>query len=464
MGVRPQLGRLVAAPLLTIGVLAAILEWEIEHVGSIGLALVIFGGLVFVAVFVARRVRRRIESLADHYETLLTLSEEQSQRLEAANRSKDEFLATLSHELRTPLNLVLGWSRLLSTGRLSDTESHRAIDAIERAGRTQSRLVEDLLDLSHAASGRLHLSPRPTEVEPIVEAVVESLHAAADAKEISVNVGLDPAADAIAVDPDRFHQMIWNLLSNAIKFTPPRGHVWIGSRREPAGLVLSVKDDGIGFPPETAAHLFERFRQGDASTTRQHGGLGLGLAIVRHLAELHGGSVSARSEGKQRGSAFELRLPLRPVGERPPGIAPQPIREELLSGISVLVVDDDAQALEMTRASLEQFGARVACAGSGREARARFERQPPDVLVSDLKMKEQDGFELIRELRAFETPLGRHVPAIALSGLARADDKTRAIDAGFQRFFRKPLDPQELATAVERLAHPTSQANRRAYG
>ncbi len=451
---RPLLGRLIVTPFATIGVIAAVLTWEVEHVGSVVLSLAILVGGIVVGVAVARRLRCDFDRLADHYEALLRTADEQSRQAEHANRVKDEFLATLSHELRTPLNSVLGWARLLAGGKLNAEQTARAMQAIERAGWAQSRLIEDLLDVSRIVSGKLQISPRPTLIQPLVHSAVDALRAAADAKHISVEVDVADDVGPIALDPDRVRQVVWNLLSNAIKFTPSGGRVTITMTAHGGEVCLSVEDTGIGFRPEVAAHLFERFRQGDSSSTRQFGGLGLGLGIVRHLVELHGGTVSAYSAGENAGSRFEVRLPIPEVEaapvERPHAAIHPPVPS--LRGVSVLVVDDDPHALDFLRSTLEQSGAAVVTASSAREARDRFTRQRPDVIVSDLLMPGEDGLKLIRDIREIENGNGRHTPAAAITALARADDRRRALTAGYEMHVVKPVDPAELVSAVERLA------------
>jgi signal transduction histidine kinase/ActR/RegA family two-component response regulator len=458
---RLRLGRLVVVPLGTIGVLAALLTWEIEHVGSVMLALALTSGGIVAGVLVARRVRNELDELSRHYESLLRIADEQSRQAESANRMKDEFLATLSHELRTPLNAILGWARLLASGNLDARQAAKAVQAIERAGWAQSRVIEDLLDVSHIVSGRLAITPRPTLIQPLVQAAVDTQRTAAAAKQITVNLDLDRTLGPIEVDADRFHQIVWNLVSNAVKFTPEGGGVTVRLRAEGEQISLSVQDSGIGFAPPVAAHLFERFCQADGSPTRQYGGLGLGLVIVRHLVELHGGTVTALSSGAGRGSVFEVRLPLRrsepQAAEAPPARGGDDVS---LRGITVLVVDDDPQALSFARFTLEQYGAQVITASSAREARARFARQMPDVLLSDLVMPEQDGLDLIRDIRALDAQHGGRTPAAALSGLARGEDRRRAFAAGYQMHVAKPIDPYELAAAVEALARAESSSIR----
>jgi len=452
-GHRPQLGRLIVTPFATIGVLAAVLVWEVEHVGSILLAVAIALGGVFIGVMVSRQLRRDIEGVTDYYARLLHNADEQSRQAEAANRLKDDFLTTVSHELRTPLNSVLGWARLLASGKLNVPQSARAVQAIERAGWAQSRLIEDLLDLSRIVGGTLELSVRPTAVQPLIESAIESLRPAAAAKRIAIDVALDPSLPPIAIDPHRFKQVVWNLVSNAIKFTPSRGRVEIRLAGISEELRLTVTDTGIGFPPEVAAHLFERFRQGDSSSTREHGGLGLGLGIVRHVVELHGGTVTASSAGDNTGSMFEVRMPIRmmdtPPVEAPIAAPPAPS----LRGVSVLVVDDDQQALTFVRDTLERHGANVATTSSPKEAKARFKRDPPDVLLSDLVLPGEDGLSLIREIRELDSQSGRETPAGALTALARTEDRRRALTAGYQIHVAKPVEPSELVSTVEWLAH-----------
>lgn len=448
-----QLGRLVVLPFATIGVLSALLVWEIEHVGSLTLAVLLAAVAVGVGTFVARRVRRQIAELSAHYEALLRTADEESRRAEAASRIKDEFLATISHELRTPLNSILGWARLLSGGKLDEAQRVRALQGIERAGWAQSRLIEDLLDLSRIVGGHLQLSLRPVRIQPIVGLVVQALDAAASAKAIRVDMELDGQVDVVSLDPDRIQQVLWHLLSNAIKFTPAHGQVRIELRRQAEDVVISVADSGIGFETDTASLLFERLRQGDSSTTRPYGGIGIGLGIVRHLVELHGGTVSASSRGLQRGATFEVRLPYRASVETGTGDAGPVTRAPLLEGVRVLVVDDDREMLEFARLSLEQFGADVQTAETAEEARHLFEARPPDVLLSDLRMPGEDGLHLMRQIRALDAERGRITPSAALTALVRAADRQDALDAGYQMHVAKPIDPFELAVAVAQLAN-----------
>ena len=366
-----QLGRLIVTPFATIGVLAAVLVWEVEHVGSILLAVAIAAGGVLIGVIVSRQLRRDIEQISDYYGGLLRSAEEQSRQADAANRLKDEFLATVSHELRTPLNSVLGWAHLLARGKLDHEQATRAILAIERAGWTQARLIDDLLDLSHIVAGTLELTLEPTMLIRVIESTVESLRPAADAKRIAVTLELDRSLGPIAADTARVKQVVWNLLSNAIKFTPPGGCMEVRLDATRDEVRLTVHDTGIGFKADVAAHLFERFRQGDSSSTREHGGLGLGLGIVRHIVELHGGSVTASSHGEHAGSTFEVRLPRRLMEAPVVGSSAPPNSSLALRGVTVVVVNEDRPAVEFVRKALEPHGATVVEAGTDNAPHAR---------------------------------------------------------------------------------------------
>ena len=443
---------MLATPLITTGTLGAILVWEFENVGSRTAAIIIAACAIGAAVVVAAGLRARIVKLSEHYESLLATADEQSRRAEQASRVKDEFLATLSHELRTPLNSILGWARLLASGKLNQAQSMRAVGSIDRAGWAQSRLIENLLDVSRIAEGRLQISPRPTDIIPIVHAAIDMVRPAAELKRLTMRAEVDPTLGPINADPDRLHQVIWHLVSNAVKFTPADGVVDVHVKLLPGELRLIVRDTGVGFPPEMAEQLFQQFRQGETGTTRQYGGLGLGLAIVRHVVEQHGGRVTAHSAGVNQGAAFEVRLPMSPaavpvIGQSTP-VEPVP----MLRGLSILVVDDNADDREFVRTSLEHFGAVVRTAASAQEARERFRSDRPDVVVSDLMMPNEDGLELIRQIRAMDERSGHSTPAAALSALARTEDRRRALNAGYQMHVTKPIDPFELASTIERLA------------
>jgi signal transduction histidine kinase/ActR/RegA family two-component response regulator len=379
---------------------------------------------------------------------------------EAANRTKDEFLATLSHELRTPLSAVLGWARLLRAGKVDDDTMARALETIERNARSQAQLIEDLLDVSRIISGKLRLEVRQLDLPPVIEAALDVVRGAAEAKRVALETSLDRLLGPVAGDPDRLQQVVWNLLSNAVKFTSEGGRVEIRLERVAGRAEIRVSDTGAGIPPELLPHIFERFRQGDGSSTRSHGGLGLGLAIVRHIVELHGGSARAESDGPGRGSTFTISLPLAVVWTPEPTalaastghgagtLRPAPI----LAGIGVLIVDDLDDARDLLKTLLEQYGAEVRTAGSAPAALAMLAQFPTDVLVSDIEMPDQDGYALIRALRERKPAHEASVPAVALTAYASAGDRVRALAAGFQVHVAKPVDPGELVDIVSKLA------------
>lgn len=392
-----------------------------------------------------------------HSEALL--HQEQAARAEAERIAllKDEFLATVSHEMRTPLTAILGWAQLLRGGTLAGDAFPQAIETIERNARTQAQLIEDLLDMSHILSGRLRIDVQRIRLPDIVEAALANAEPAAAAKRIRIVRVLDTGTNPVSGDPIRLQQVIWNLLNNAIKFTPAGGSITVTLAREDSRLSLSITDTGEGIAPEFLPHVFDRFRQANASSSRLHGGLGLGLAIVKQLAELHGGSVRAESPGPGQGATFTIHLPVSPVhGES--------FRESLsgndaessfrrdeplpsLSGSDVLVVDDDRDTREMLRSVLEKSGAAVRTASSAEEAINAFDQRSPHVLVSDIGMPGEDGYSLIRKIRERSD-----VPAIALTAFARSEDRRRAIGAGFQMHLAKPVEPAELVTVVASLA------------
>ena len=370
-----------------------------------------------------------------------------------ANRVKDEFLATLSHELRTPLSAILGWTRLLRSRKLDEPATVHALETIERNTKLQAQLVEDLLDVSRIITGKLRLETRPVDVLTVIESAVDTVRPSADAKAIRLETALDSPGGLISGDPDRLQQVVWNLLSNAIKFTPRAGRVEIRLGQEGTQATVRVSDTGKGIPPEFLPHIFDRFRQADSTTTRAHGGLGLGLALVRHLVELHGGTVEAASPGEGGGAVFTVMLPLAPVEA-----TAQPVTRErraiahetLLEGVHVLVVDDDIDARESLVMVLEESGAEVIAVSSAREALQAVGRVVPDVLVSDIAMPDVDGYGLLRRLRALHAE--RPVPALALTAYAGEDHRRRALAAGFEMHLAKPIDPSELTAAVRSLA------------
>jgi PAS domain S-box-containing protein len=373
---------------------------------------------------------------------------------EAANRAKDEFLATISHELRTPLNAILGWARLLRIGQLEERVATKALETIERSAKAQAQLIEDLLDVSRIISGHLRIDFEPLNLVLPIEAALESVRPAAQAKSIQLDADLDSAAGAVMGDASRLQQIIWNLLSNAVKFTPKAGRVEIRLERDDSHAQIKVTDTGSGIRPEFLPYVFERFRQADSSDTRQHGGLGLGLAIVRNLVEMHGGTVSVKSKGENQGATFTVRIPLGAVTAEASKVIKQPAESRMLldqlpslDGVRVLVVDDESSAREVISAVLSCCGATVTAVESAAEAMTALAESPPDVLVSDIGMPNENGYELISRIRA----LGSKVPAVALTAYAKTDDRMRALAAGFNTHVPKPVEPAELALVIASL-------------
>jgi PAS domain S-box-containing protein len=392
-------------------------------------------------------------------ERKMLLDSERAARSEAERMSelKDGFLATLSHELRTPLNAIVGWAHVLRNGGKSETDLLKGLQTIERNARAQTQLIEDLLDMSRITSGKLRLDMQPIQPVAFIEAALETVRTAADAKGIRLERFLDSAAGPIYGDPGRLQQVIWNLLSNAIKFTPKSGKVQVVLERVNSHIEISVADTGCGIKPEFVPFLFERFRQADSATTRQYGGLGLGLSIVKSLVELHGGSVHATSPGVDQGTTVTVILPLTAVhrvegGERlhprSPQVTPPTFMPSELSGLKVLVVDDHADARDLVKRVLEDCGAEVLTAAGATEALGLIEQDKPDVLVSDIGMPDIDGYELLRRVRALGPAHGGRIPAVALTAFARSEDRTRALRAGFLVHVSKPVDPSELVATV----------------
>ena len=402
-----------------------------------------------------------------HEQNAQLLESERAARAEAerASRMKDEFLATLSHELRTPLNAILGWAHILRSPGTADVDVAEGLTIIERNARAQNQIIEDLLDMSRIISGKVRLDVHRTDLAPIVEAAIQTVGPAAAAKGIRLQTVLDPAARPISGDPSRLQQVFWNLLTNAIKFTPKGGRVQVILERVNSHLEVSVSDTGQGIEPEFLPFVFDRFRQADASTTRQFGGLGLGLAIVKQLVELHGGTVRVRSGGKGMGATFIVALPLTVLQteaglddgtRRHPGdggalAGPTLGQDFSLTGVRALVVDDEADARALVRRLLAGKGATVTMTGSVPEALAALEGGSFDVLISDIGMPEQDGYALIRQVRALAPERGGAIPAVALTAYARSEDRMRAVLAGFQMHVTKPVEPAELLTMVASL-------------
>jgi signal transduction histidine kinase/ActR/RegA family two-component response regulator len=405
-----------------------------------------------------RRAEKAARQAAEERRALLESEQFARAEAERANSMKDEFLATVSHELRTPLNAILGWAHLLRTGAMTDAQVRQGIEVIERNARAQTQLIEDLLDMSRIISGKMRLDIQSADPAAFIEAAIETVRPAAEAKGIRLSTLLDPGAGPVNGDPNRLQQVVWNLLSNAIKFTAREGRVQVVLERVNSHIEIAVADTGIGIKPEFLPHVFDRFRQEKASPTRSAAGLGLGLSIVKHLVELHGGSVHAISAGEGHGATFTVCLPLtvvqrdRDLGHRlhPRGASrTSPLfRPPDLSGIKVLVVDDQPDARDMIRRVLEDCEADVSTAGSAAEALRAVEEDRPDVLVSDIGMPDVDGYELLRRIRALGSPPGGHLPAIALTAFARSEDRTRALRAGFLAHVAKPVEPSELLATV----------------
>ena len=394
-------------------------------------------------------------------ERLLEAAQSARADAEAANRIKDEFLATLSHELRTPLNAILGWARILSTGPVDPEDLKEGLEVIDRNAKMQAQIIEDLLDVSRIISGNLRLDVQRVNVVEVIEAAIAAVMPAAEAKGVRLKKVLDPLAGPVSGDPARLQQIVWNLLTNAVKFTPKGGRVQVLLERVNSHIEISVIDTGMGIRPEFLSHVFERFRQADSSTTRRHGGLGLGLAIVKQLAELHGGTVRAKSPGEGQGSTFVVSLPITVVHEAPPEkVRPKEhesdefdCSDKPLSGIKVLVVDDEPDARQLVRRVLRECGAEVAVAESAGEAMKLVESFRPDILVSDIGMPEQDGYDFIRQVRG--RLAAKTLPAVALTAFARSEDRKRALLAGFQTHVAKPVDPAELVAVVASLVERT---------
>lgn len=409
-----------------------------------------------------RAHRREVESLVEQLKEMVAersrlaaTAEDARLKADLANRAKDEFLATASHELRTPLNAILGWVRLLRSGTVEPGDFARGLEVIERNGHAQVQLIEDILDGSRIITGNLHLEIRSIELLNIVQAAIDTVRPAALARNITLVVALDPSASRMRGDPDRLQQVVWNLVNNALKFTPKGGRVEVRLDRVGTAIELVVQDSGQGIEANFLPHVFERFRQADASTTRRHGGLGLGLALVRHLVEAHGGSVRAESAGVGLGATFTVSLPVQAVfpettnSDRAPanGAFPKPLLRHSLRGISVLVTDDELDARELLATLLRAHGAEVRLAGSAQQAIDLLEQDVPTLLISDIGMPIEDGHALIRRVRALAGDAGR-VPAIALTAYAREEDRRRALEAGFNTYLAKPVDPESLVRVV----------------
>jgi PAS domain S-box-containing protein len=431
----------------------------------------ILGAMTFVITESSRRYTARDVALAEAVANRAAVAIDNARLLaaerrargeaEAANRAKDEFLAVLSHELRTPLNAVYGWARMLRAGQVPAEATERGLEAIVRNANAQVQLIDDLLDISRVITGKMRLDVRSVDLRTVIEAALDSVRPAAVAKDIRVQTVLDPRAGPITGDPDRLQQVVWNLLMNAVKFTPRGGRVQVHLQRVNSHVEIVVSDTGLGMSADVLPFIFDRFRQGDSSSTRVHTGLGLGLALVKHLVELHGGDVTAQSPGQGKGATFIVTLPLT-IAEISAGPAPRehptaaslelPTLVTRLDGVRVLVVDDDRDALDLASAILSQAGAVVKTCSSASEALQAFPQWRPDVLVSDIEMPGEDGYALIRKIRARESERTGKTPAVALTAYGRVQDRMLALTAGFNMHVPKPVDPGELTTIIASLA------------
>ena len=421
-------------------------------------------GTLTIIEDVTERVAREAELQAQIEDRSRLLSSEKLARNEAerANRLKDEFLATISHELRNPLNAILGWAHMMRLGKLTPANVERAVETIYRNAKSQAQLVADLLDVSRIISGKLRLDVRTVDLLNIVNAAIDSIRPAVDAKGIRLQTILDPAAGPISGDADRLQQIVWNLLTNAVKFTPKGGRIQVRVQRVDSQVEIVVSDSGVGISKEFLPYVFDRFRQADASTTRIHGGLGLGLSIVHQLVDLHGGSVSVQSEGEGKGATFTIHLPFVGVIDNSQDAeSEQPAHSDdvisldglpSLHGLKVLVVDDEADTRELIGEVLRECGSEVITSRSAAEALEALQQHKPDILISDLGMPDEDGYSLISKIRALPSERGGQIPAAALTAYARAEDRMRVLRSGFQFHLPKPVDSAELVTVVASLA------------
>ncbi len=431
------------------------------------IAMSLFSAVAFGLVWLVgrwRRAERNLHAFAGQLQVQTDELRALHEEAERVNRVKDDFLATLSHEMRTPLNAILGWARMLDDHNLDDARRHQAAQVILRNAKAQSRLISDLLDVSRIISGKMRLELSTVDLAEVVHNALDLARPAARAKGIALHADLSRAV--LVGDADRLQQVAWNLLSNAVKFTPTEGRVDVRVEADDTRATLRVADNGVGVAPDFLPHLFERFSQADSSSTREHGGLGLGLAVVRHLVELHGGTVAAESPGRDCGTAFTVTLPLRaaadiPVGTLPDGVraepAPREARQPALAGMRILVVDDEPDTCELLATTFAEFGARARAAGSAQEAMRVLRAWRPDVLVADIGMPVEDGYHLIRLVRALGSDAAS-IPAVAVTAYAQHEDRVRALAAGYQEHVAKPVDPRELALLVDDLVRrPTSR-------
>ena len=404
-------------------------------------------------------------SLEAKRQQLLASEQDARRAAEDANRHKDEFLSMVSHELRTPLTAINGWAQMLRAGRLNAAQSARALETIVRNAKSQNQLINDLLDVSRIIAGKMRLDVEPLKLGTVIEAAIETVRPAAEAKGIHLSALFDPAADTMSGDAERLQQVVWNLLSNAVKFAPNGGRVEVRLKRADSHVEIVVGDNGQGIRPEFLPYVFERFRQENSGTNRPQGGLGLGLAIVRHIVELHGGTVRVASEGLGKGATFTVALPAaqdramspHEFRDNTPGRSLEPPNLPSLVGMRALFVDDEADAREIITMLLAGCGAEVRTASSAPEALAACDEWRPEILIADIGMPGEDGYTLMKKLRALEKLRGGHIPAIALTAYARQEDRLRALSVGYERHVPKPIEPDELLAEVASLAKRTGK-------
>ena len=429
--------------------------------GSITLARSESGRLYNASdLLLAEDLTRRAATAIDNAR-LYELSRTERARAEAATRTKDEFVAMVSHELRTPLNVIMGWVRLLRSGTLSEPTREQALEVVERNANAQSQLVADLLDISRAITGKIRIEPAQVDFGNLINLVLEDARFALEAKRLELHVDCANVASVMRGDGERLRQVVWNLLLNAIKFTPKGGQVWVSLRRIESDLELVIRDSGMGISADVMPYIFENFRQYDSKTTRAHGGLGIGLSIAKHLIDLHGGGIEARSDGPGQGASFIVRLPVSPLISTTVGVAKVSatttrrtdlVRPTGLAGLSVLVVDDQEDARELLRIVLESCDARVLDAATASEALAVVQRERIDLIISDIGMPEEDGYSLIRRVRSLASKEKASIPAVALTAFARNEDRTRTLLEGFNMHMAKPVEPAELLLALADLS------------
>lgn len=412
---------------------------------------------------VTHDVTRRKE-IEEERERLLGQEKAAREEAEAASRTKDEFLSTLSHELRTPLTSILGWARMLTSGSVPEHQMRHAVEVIAKSAQSQTQLIDEILDTSRIITGRLRIETLPVEIERVFQSTLDVVRPSAAVKGVRLDVTVDSEGDLVLGDEVRLRQAIWNLLSNAVKFSSEGGTVAARLTREGNQIEIAVRDTGIGIEPQFLPHVFERFRQADGASTREYGGLGLGLAITRHIVEMHGGCVSAASPGKNQGATFKIRLPLAPASETPQPESRRPESEvkqigvrraaetrQRLDDVRLLLVEDNPETLEMLRYIFDDCGAEVITATSASEALDALERWRPDALITDIAMPNQDGYELIHRVRERRPEAGGKIPAIAVTAFAGAEDRVQALTSGFQMHVAKPIDPDELIAIVASL-------------